>query len=276
MLNLNLNATFAVKASGSGIDPDAAAFLSAAGITGATITTAINTLTSELKDAGIWDKSDFIYPMVGGSASSHSYNLKNPAQFQLTFNGGWTHNSSGAIPNGTNAYAQTGYNPSTEMTINDTHLAFYSQTNSNASAAVGKTDIGTQVTGPQSYFMAISSFASFIGYAYTNAAGRRILQTNPANSSGFAQLINQSATALKAFFARAGTRSQIGSTITLTGGSLPNNEIYLGVNGYTGNLYEYSNRGCSYASTGAALSDTQAADQWDIVEQFQTNLGRAV
>ena len=50
-----------------------------------------------------------LYPFVGGTATSHKFNLKDPrdldAAFRLQFNGGWTHNSNGVTPNGTNGYA---------------------------------------------------------------------------------------------------------------------------------------------------------------------------
>ena len=58
-----------------------------------------------------------IYPFVGGTASSHKWNLKNPldtdAAFRLVFSGGLTHSSTGIKGNGTNGYFDTFLNPST-------------------------------------------------------------------------------------------------------------------------------------------------------------------
>jgi hypothetical protein len=92
-------------------DADALAFLAAAGITDVTITSAICTLVTTMKADGTWAKCNAIYPMVGGTATTHKFNLKNPldtnAAFRLTFTGGWTHSANGALPNGTNAYADT-------------------------------------------------------------------------------------------------------------------------------------------------------------------------
>ena len=77
------------------VDPDAQAFLTAAAITDPTITSAIDTLVVQLKADSIWSKMKALYPFVGGTASTHKYNLKNPldtdAAFRLVFNGGWTH-----------------------------------------------------------------------------------------------------------------------------------------------------------------------------------------
>jgi hypothetical protein len=116
----------------TGCDADAVAFLAAAGITDATITSAICTLVTTMKADGTWAKCNAIYPMVGGTATTHKFNLKNPvdtnAAFRLSFVGGWTHSANGALPNGTNAYANTFLTPSTTLTLLNTHLSFYSRT----------------------------------------------------------------------------------------------------------------------------------------------------
>jgi len=77
-----------MMAGGLGLDPDALAFLTAAGITDATITAAIDTLVLDLKGYGIWTKMKAIYPFVGGTATTHKYNLKDPvdAMQRLEFN----------------------------------------------------------------------------------------------------------------------------------------------------------------------------------------------
>ena len=121
-----------MMAGGIPLDPDAVAFLTAASITDATITTAINTLVIQLKAIGVWSKLKAIYPFVGGTATTHKFNLKNPANtdaaFRLLFVGGWTHSANGALPNGTNAYADTFLNANTALTNTSNHLSFYSRT----------------------------------------------------------------------------------------------------------------------------------------------------
>ena len=96
---------------GVAYDPDAQAFFTASGLTGATELNAVNQLVLDLKGFGIWTKMKAIYPMVGGTAALHKWNLKDPqdtnAAFRLVFTGGWTHSSTGALPNGTNAFANT-------------------------------------------------------------------------------------------------------------------------------------------------------------------------
>ena len=95
----------------SSVDPDAQAFITAAGITDPTQQSAINTLVVDLKSDGLWTKMIAIYPLVGGTASSQKYNLKDPRDldvaYRLTFGGGWSHGSFGIGGNGVNTYADT-------------------------------------------------------------------------------------------------------------------------------------------------------------------------
>jgi len=94
-----------------GPDPDAQAFITAAGITNPTQQSAINDLVVGLKADGLWTSMTAIYPLVGGTASSHKYNLKDPRDldvaYRLTFYGGWTHSSNGITGNFFNTYADT-------------------------------------------------------------------------------------------------------------------------------------------------------------------------
>jgi len=68
--------------------------------------------------------------MVGGTANSHKFNLKNPvdsnAAFRLNFVGPWVHSSTGAKPNGLSTYADTFYIPNNYPLTQ--HLSYYSRT----------------------------------------------------------------------------------------------------------------------------------------------------
>jgi hypothetical protein len=111
------------------LDPDAEAFLTATGITDATITSAINTLVLDLKSDGIWTKMKAIYPFVGGTATTHKFNLKDPrdldAAFRLSFFGGITHSITGMQGNGTNGYANTNIRPTLHLEQNNVSGWFY-------------------------------------------------------------------------------------------------------------------------------------------------------
>ena len=111
------------------VDPDAQAFITAAAITNPTQQAAINTLVVDLKGYSIWSKMKALYPFVGGSASSHKFNLKDPrdlnAAFRLVFSGGWTHNSNGITGNGVNTEANTKLVNNAHLTATNGSFGFY-------------------------------------------------------------------------------------------------------------------------------------------------------
>ena len=108
--------TLKVVAFGGG---PADAFIKAAGITDSTQQTAIKTLVNDLNGYGLWTKMKAIYPMVGGNATAHSYNLKDITKFQITWSGGLTHSSTGVISNAINGYGNTNFNLSTNSTASN-------------------------------------------------------------------------------------------------------------------------------------------------------------
>ena len=109
-------------------DPNAQAFITAAGITDITQQNAINTLVVNLKVANIWNKFKAIYPMIGGTSTTHKFNLINPADsdaaFRLLFSGGWTHSSMGIKGNGTNTIANTNLSLRTVLGSTSTQHTF--------------------------------------------------------------------------------------------------------------------------------------------------------
>jgi hypothetical protein len=109
---------FTIGSITAGGDPDAEAFLLAAGITDPTEIAAVNTLVEDLKDAGLWTLFDAFYPFVGGTATSCKWNLKDPldtdAAFRITWYGGMSFSSTGILGNGSNSGSNTYINPTTE------------------------------------------------------------------------------------------------------------------------------------------------------------------
>ncbi len=110
-------------------------FLTNTGITDTTITGSIRTLALSLDDAGLWTSMNVIYPFVGGTATTHKYNLKDPrdvdAAYRLVFSGGWTHNSNGVTGNGTNTAADTKFN-NTSGSQNSICFGVYNRTTGSA------------------------------------------------------------------------------------------------------------------------------------------------
>lgn len=246
---------------GTPVDPDAQAFITAAAITDPTQQSAINTLVTDLKGYGVWTKMKAVYPFVGGTASSHKFNLKDPrdldAAFRLVFNGGVTHTSNG-ITGSINGYADTFLNNNL-MAANNAHISIYSRTNNSGSYC----DIGSWNGGFGSMIYS-STFNSFQSSINSN---QRVIQSN-TNSNGF-YLVT-----------RLTTNSQTGqknSTQYITS-SVRNNYIttsfkILRPGDYNG---EYSNRNLAFASIGDGLLDSEAANFYTAVQAFQVSLSRNI
>lgn len=259
-----------------GIDSDAQAFITAAAITDPVQINAINTLVEGMKTDGIWTKMKAVYPFVGGTASTHKWNLKDPrdldAAFRLVFNGGWTHSTNGATPNGTNGYADTKLVPSSVLTLDSNHISFYSRTNLNSGI-----DMGVQsddVLGRSLYLTSKSSgnFTSSI----TSLDANRVIVSN-SDSTGFYVASRTSNTSLKSY-----KNSILQGTNTTAGISSQANAIVsIGCLAYKPNaqpttFIAYSNRQTAFSTIGDGLTDTEAANLYTRVQAFQTALSRQV
>jgi hypothetical protein len=91
------------------LDPDAEAFLLAAGITDPTITSAVNDFVIGAKTTTLWSDLYVILPVVGGNSTTTRYCMKT-ALTKVTWYGGVTHNSDGVEFNGTNGYGEVDWN----------------------------------------------------------------------------------------------------------------------------------------------------------------------
>jgi hypothetical protein len=257
---------------GISLDPDAQAFITAAGITDATQQSAINTLVTDLKGYGIWTKMKAIYPFVGGTSSTHKWNLKDPrdldAAFRLVFSGGWTHSSNGALPNGTNAYADTKLNPNSVLINNNNSLAFYSRTDTNGLFADMGVANATSTTQLGIYLRYSGNCLADSG-TYTESR----INASTSNSLGFFNSIRTSTTSFKVFK----NGSSIGNNSTTnTVASLPNFNLFLSAYNLAGAAIQYSNRQCAFAALGDGLTDTEAANLYTAVQAYQTTLSRNV
>jgi hypothetical protein len=260
-------------------DPDAQAFITAAGITDPTQQSAINTLVLDLKSNNIWTKMDAIYPMVGGTATTHKFNLKNPADtnaaFRLSFFGGVTHTSNGVDFNGTNSYADSFLTPSTILTANNNHLSYYSR-NVAASTTATAIDMGAvpnQALDPSLIALGIRRATSNASFFVANSATSAfVAATTVVDGSGFfnGSIINSSSRKLY----RNG--STIASNILTGVQSLASQKIFIGAISNNNVASLFSNRQCAFATIGSGLSDAEALALYTSVQAMQTTLGRQV
>ncbi len=266
-LGLNMAKT---KVSGVSFDADAQAFIDAASITDATQKDAINTLVIALKDGGVWVKSLALYPMVGGTAAKHKFNLKDPrdlnAAFRLTFFGGWTHGANGALPNGTTAYADTFLVPSVDIAdANDGHLSYYSRTDNIGSYM----DIGC--SGLSSSFDLSCKFTGNIG----------VVAINMADSNTFAYSGTTNAFFIASQNNVNDVRRMFKNGVLLNNSSVaqnvnPDNSIAVGARNSGAARSFFSARECAFASAGLGFTDAEMLSFYNAVQAFNTSLSRQV
>jgi hypothetical protein len=261
----------AVKVTGAANDPAAQAFIDATGVTGTTAA-AINQLVLDLKSFSLWTKMVAIYPLVGGTSASTSYNLVNTATYQITWNGGVTFASTGITGNGTTGWGDTNLNPTTNGTMSSgAHLSNYTRTAGNTNAY----DMGCNL------FPASSPSVEWMIARFGNDRYAGFGNTSPGNP-----FVAGSTTNYTGFFTGTGNSSLATTTIYRNGSSLAaqsktygvaNNDIALcgGLNS-AGAVNDKSTREYAFFSVGQYYDATEVTNLNTCVTTFQTTLGRNV
>jgi hypothetical protein len=248
-------------------DADVQAFMAATGITDPAIDRAICDFVAYLKANGLWNVLDAIYPMVGGTATTHKFNLKNPADtnaaFRLTFSGGWTHAATGATPNGVNAFANTFFNPSVNAAITRHCFGIYSRTESTA---------GTQAYGCTNGSNFSTHFVSG-GQFLIGTTAAPVINYTPSPTTRF-MMIRSTATNFREAY-RDGV--SLGSNTAASSATMPNFNFYFGARNLSGAAQLFTVYELSFAFiTGVAMTDTDALNLTTAVNALQLALGRNV
>ena len=241
------------------------AWIAATGETDLTILGALNTLESDLTTYGLTAKMKALYPMVGGTAAKHKYNFMDArdlnAAYRLVFNGGWTHSSTGALPNGTNAYADTFLIPNV-LGQNNAHIAYYSRT---ASALTTTALMGVNEAG-RMYLVRFGSTSTYVGI---NSGGG----PEGGTTSWQGYILGSRVNSGNARLFRNGSFVFNASEASISPESIKT--IYLAAWNRFG-ADRYSDAQCALASIGDGLSDAEAANYYTAVQAFQTTLSRQV
>lgn len=252
-----------------GYDTDAQAFITAVGTLTTQQEVAINDLVVGLKANGTWSKYKAIYPFIGGTASSHKWNLKDPrdldAAFRITYSGGLTHSSAGVLGNGSSGYMNTHFSPASNLTINSETMSFYTTTETTETSTdpiiMGAGNSFTQVSllsvDETTIFCRLNDTLRFIG--------------NTIRTGLFTACKNGSST-IKIY------KDDVLKFTTTGTGSLPTLPHFILTLNYGGYPYGdgYSNQNVAYAGLGDGLSDTEIANDYTVIQAYQIALGREV
>jgi hypothetical protein len=254
--------------SSNATDVNARLFLGATNIQDVTITSAVDTLVQGLKTDGIWSKLKAVYPFVGGTATTHKFNLANAldedSAFRLVFNGGWTHSSTGALPNGTNGYADTKFIPSTSFSSNNNSFGLYSRTD-NVDGAIF---MGTSTATANRLFMFVKFTA--LGASQFNHNSSNNIIPLLLNSSGYFHSNRIAAGTQKVF-----VNGALNTTAFTSEQGLSTVPIFLSSANSTA-VAGFSNRQLAFAHFADGLTDTEASNLYTRVQAFQTTLNRQV
>ena len=242
-------------------DADAQAYFTAnTSITSDADKNAINDFYLGLKSDGIYTKIKAMYLPIWGSAAACKWNLINNRSFDLTFSTGINYNSTGILSVG--GYANTNLNSLNQLTLNSTHLSYYSRTNSDGT----QVEMGN-ITGPPSFILACKLSGSSTSDQYNYNTGRVIV--GQPDSKGFFISSRTNSNTHKLFK----NAVQIGTTNTGASGTFLNLNIYLLAYNLNGTAGAFSAKECSFSSIGDGLTDAEASNLHSRVNTLMTYFG---
>lgn len=248
------------RRAGSPFDPDAQAFFTAAGITNPTQQSAVNTFVLGLKAASLWSKLSALYPFVGGTASAHSFNLKDPAQFQITWAGTVTHNANGITGDGSTGFGNTGISIPT-LSQYDFQFGCYSRAFPSSDGGLFASSYAA--SGDSNRFYIDRSFGLFgagIGASFSNIADNPItglISVGVRNNGASGYHLSQNGSDLETKTGAVDGR-QTGTLLFLKHGT----------------AFTNSNLALGYVSV--AMSQAEEATLYGLVQAYETSLSRQV
>lgn len=246
-------------------DSDAQRFINAIGTLTNQQALAVNILTNQLKFYNLWNKVYAIYPIVGGTSTSHKWNLKDvrdlSVAYRLSFFGGLTHNSAGITGNGTNAYIDTNLNDNSILRLDDACVFGYSSTN----IAANSSPLFSTYEGSTNAIFINPRNASDI--MSTRMHNSTVNSTSNTDSRGFYSLSRVLPTSY--ILQKNNTFTQINDASV----SKQNNTI-IGL-GSPQNAF-YSTRNLSFFGIVQGLNIEQSISLYNVVQNYQRLLNRAV
>lgn len=247
-------------------DPDARAFILAAGISSVAQKNLINSLVIDLKANGLWTQMQAIYPMVGGTSSSTKYNLKDArdldAAYRIAWNGSIAFSNDGVTSGG--GYGNTFLSPSAIQNVNSNGVTL----------AVGTSGVSAD---------------TFEMGALNSGTQRTLIQVHATGVSGANFRINgasmiyaqSSAVALGLYTGQrvSSTVSNIWKNSTKvhtsnSGGTLPSANMYICAYNNSGVATNPSTRRVQSVYIHQGLSDSDVSVLHTIINTFENGLGR--
>lgn len=223
---------------------------------------AVITLVKELKSKLLWSKFKAIYPYVGARATSHAQNLVNNL-YTITWNGGLTHNANGVTGNGTTGYGNTGLKPS-DIGVNGGITAYMRVLPTGDNNATGLNN------GVDAYYQITTNITSVQRYGLYGSLLFAIDSVVP--TVGMCSINRTSANSLVFYHNGMSVAS---NSSTSTTAALAQNLFVLATN-FGGSPFSFSEQNDALVAFHLGLSGPESMDFYNIVQAFQTSLGRQI
>jgi hypothetical protein len=279
--SFSVSATAGFKVSGTASlwadDQDAIQFLDAVNETNTTTRSGINKFVKTLKSEGLWDKISGVYPFVGDT-DYYGYNLKDPRDsdeaFRMTFNNA----TSTVFDNGTvwflgsDDYADTHFNPNTDLADNTVHLSFLNSVDH----SVNSSDMGAQEGAGNRLLIHVDygNNAYFDCYFYDNGGVNERVEISNINSSAFyvASRTSDSLSFMKTYTTAEDNYETNTNTISY---ERPNLDMYFGTVNNNGTPVAIdADRIYGFLSFGKGLSADEATALYTAVKTLHSDINR--
>jgi hypothetical protein len=275
-----------VGSAAAGYQPLTTAFAAASGISDATTLNALNAFEIGLANYSISTGSfTVLYPMVGTTSSSMSWNFVNTNSGKLGYNGSLTFASGGmqaaGSPKNGRAQSLSGASAgmlSTSSLCTYVYVTDYQARAEPAEALVGSTE--DAMPGPN-----LTQF--YLDWSTAGAGSQLVNPVNPAtgqgngavtdpagyNSKGGYALSRTAVNSMKAY--KNGSATGTHNTTTLTGRSYASFTTPVNILSRQTNSVTTIQSRLGWASVGRGLNDTEMANYHTLVAAFQTSMSRA-
>jgi hypothetical protein len=271
-VNKNYNALatrFGLKVIQTGItDIDVLNFINATGIDNNTQAVSINTLVVGLKSNNLWTKMVAVYPFIGGTATTHKYNLKDPRDvdnaYRILWNGAIIHSSKGVAFN-RSSYGDTRLEPFQVLTnpTQSSHGAIYisgSTPYTDNDGALGNSGFGSD------------------GISITVGVQNRMgdysnIPITVTDTNGLAVTTRRGLTDASGYIRGAVNRTVDTTTAPSTAGTVAN--IWIGKMNTSGWSGTPTSTVFSFSSIGTGLTQVDVENLYTLVQAYNTSLNRA-
>lgn len=252
-------------------DPDAKAFLQAAGINNTTIQIAIDHLVIDLKAASLWTKPKAIYPMVGGTAATCKYNLKDPRDadnaYRQTFYNNPTIDADGVQFNGVNQYVDTHLAPGTALSTRNITMVYYNLIDQSSGV-----DMGIYHLAPNRYDLWVGDGLGNMHLSASGPGGLVPSAKGTFNKSGLYLVTSDNTTIYP--YRNGVALPNISRAVNTT----PNTDtFYLGAENRVtviGGPTLYSNSKCGFVMISEPLTPAEAVTMSGIINHFMTHMSK--